>query len=126
MNESLKEKYASSIALIDALQSSLSDVKKCRVKKVSAIEPTTLYLLTWKLKSYFQTCLYRIIELTEQSLISWDKSLPSVTYLLVRSVLETSTYLYDLAQRLENIINSSQNINHLTEFIDKWKFGRKL
>ena len=125
MNESLKEKYTSLIYLIERLEFSLKELEKFKVKKVSANGPPKLYLLTWKLKSYFQTCLYRIIELTEQSLVSWDSSLPSVTYLLVRSVLETSAYLYDLAQRFENIIKSSQDINHLTEFIDKWKFGEK-
>jgi hypothetical protein len=45
MNESLKNKYASSIQLIDTLELSLNELEKFKVKKVSAIGPPVLYLL---------------------------------------------------------------------------------
>lgn len=123
MINSLIEKYPSYKDLINSLDESLTQLKELQLDSVSAKGPPVLYLLTWKLKSYCQTCLLRITELTNQSLIAWDNSIPSLAFLCVRSVLETSAYFFDLSRRLESVTNTSKDINLLTEFIDKWKFG---
>ena len=125
MYSKLLDCFPKSSETIHAIEKLLNESEKWKVKEVSAKGPPRLYLLTWKLKSYVQTIIYRINELTDESLLAWIKLKPSVSFLLTRSVIETSAYLFDLANKLEKELNDDHNINKLTDLIDSWKFGEK-
>lgn len=125
MYSELQNKYPKSSETILGIKSLLTEIEKWKVKEVSAKGPPILYLLTWKLKSYFQTIIYRVCELSEESLRAWKNLTPSVSFLLTRSVIETTAYLFDLTDKLEKELHGGKNINRLTDMVDRWTFGEK-
>ncbi len=125
MYSQLQNKYPKSSKTISEIEKLLVEAEKWKVNEVSAKGPPILYLLTWKLKSYFQTVLYRVNDLSEESLKAWINQKPAVSFLLTRSVIETTAYLFDLSVKLENELDGNKNINKLSELIDRWKFGEK-
>lgn len=117
--------YPNSSETVKAIETLLNESEKWKVTIVSAKGPPILYKLTWKLKSYFQTVLYRINELSYESLSAWLKLKPSVSFLLTRSIIETSAYAFDLAFKLEKELMGNKDLEKITDMIDRWKFGEK-
>lgn len=116
--------YPESKKYIDDFNSLLNQLISLKQDKISAKGNPPMPLVVWKLKSYAQTTLHRIIDLSIESCNAWDNNLPAVSFLLTRSVLESVSYIFDFTNQMIPS-EKAYNLEEINSIVNKLKYGGK-
>ena len=122
--EEQKKNYPEYQVSINNINSILNDLIRRKESNISAKGNPPMPLVNWKLKSYAQTLLHRIIDLTIQSCIAWENNIPAVSFLLTRSVVESVSYIFDFSNQVEPLMKND-NYVEINELTNKLKFGER-
>jgi len=81
--------------------------------------------IIWKLQTYEQFTIHRVLDFIETIISSWKKFRPSIAFILNRAMIENVVILYDSIWRIDRLLNENKK-NEIDELIMKVIFGSKV
>jgi hypothetical protein len=122
--ERQKSLYPQNIEYINEVNNLINELSKLKINEVSTRIDPPIPIVAWKLKSYVQTSLHRILDLAIDSCRLWEEGSAASTFLLTRSVLETAYFLFDFTNQIKEYIDN-QDLHNINILVNKIKYGER-